>query len=313
PGYVRDAKQLRNAGGASGAGVYSLSSFDEFGDIIYPRPENIMEKGYLEDNPPELHKDIVTQDFLDMINDYVSAAKLRGAKVYFSFCPVNALALGDADETSQADFAEALRKGLNCPILSPLSDHVMDAGFFYDSNYHLNDIGVRYNTLLLVSDLQRVQGNMRQTTVALPHPPILQRDDAVLSSGVLDGIAYEITTRGAIITGLDEQGKAIQSISIPDTIEGVNVISANPAAFEGSIAEEIILPSTVTQLPGRLFAGMDRIAKVTILSEALPEVGDELLVDANPGIRICVPSDLYGSYITDYFWGAYSGQLEAMQ
>ena len=80
-----------------------------------------------------------------------------------------------------------------------------------------------------------------------------------------------------------------------------------------SIAEEIILPSTVTQLPGRLFAGMDRIAKVTILSEALPEVGDELLVDANPGIKICVPSDLYGSYITDYFWGAYSGQLEAMQ
>lgn len=313
PGYIRDAKQLRNMGGASGAGVYSLTSFDEYGDIVYPRPENVMEKGYLEDNPPELRKEIVTQDFLDMINDYVFAARCRGAKVFFSFCPVNALALEAADEAEQAAFVQALRDGLNCPVLSPLSDRVMDAGFFYDSNYHLNDIGARYNTLLLVSDVQRVQGNMHQTAAALPHPPVLQRNDAVISSGVQDGIAYDVTARGVIVTGLDEQGKSQQILSIPEMIEEADVIAVASAAFSGSLAEEIVLPPTITQLPGRLFAGMDQLTKATILSETLPEVGDELLLEANPGIRIFVPSDLYGSYITDYFWGAYAGQMEALQ
>jgi len=313
PGYVRDAKKLRSMGGASGAGVYSLTSFDEYGDIVYSRPENIMGKGYVEDNPPELREEIVTADFLGMINDYVHAARNRGAKVYFSFCPVNALALGDIDEAEQAAFVQALHDGLDCPVLSPLSDHVMDAGFFYDSNYHLNDIGARYNTLLLVSDLQRVQGSMRQTASALPHPPVLQRSDAVLSSGVQDGIAYDVTARGAIITGLDEQGKALQILSIPETLEEADVISVASAAFDGSIAEEIVLPSTITQLPGRLFAGMNQLTKATLLSDVLPEIGDELLLEANPGIRIRVPSDLYGSYITDYFWGAYAGQLEALE
>lgn len=189
----------------------------------------------------------------------------------------------------------------------------MDAGFFYDSNYHLNDIGVCYNTLLLVSDLQRVMGNMHQTALALPHPPMLQRNDAVLSSGVLDGVAYDVTARGVIITRLDEQGKARQILSIPEMIEETEVVSVASGAFAGSIAEEIVLPSTITQLPGRLFAGMERLTKATILSDALPEVGDELLLEANPGIRICVPSELYGTYITDYFWGAYSGQTEALQ
>lgn len=313
PGYIRDAKQLRKMGGASGEGVYSLTAFDEYGDIVYPRPENVMEKGYLEDNLPELRKEVVTGEFLDMINDYAFAARLKGAKVYFSFCPINTLALGEADEAEQEVFVRALRDGLDCPILSPLSDHVMDAGFFYDSNYHLNDIGARYNTLLLIADLQRVQGSMSRTVATLPHPPVLQRNDEVLSSGVQDGIAYDVTARGAIVTGLDEQGKAMQMLSIPETLAEADVISVTAAAFEGSAAEELVLPATITQLPGRLFAGMDKLARVTILSDALPEVGDELLLEANPGIRICVPSDLYGSYITDYFWGAYAGQTEALQ
>ena len=313
PGYLRDAAQLRKQGGASGAGVYALSSFDAWGDIVYPRPENVMDQGYLEDNLPELRPEIVTKEFLDMINDYARAARRKGAQVYFSFCPINALALGEANEAEQAAFVAALRKGLDCPLLSPLSDHILDAGFFYDSNYHLNDTGVRYNSLLLVADVQRELGSMRQTTAALPHPPVLQRDDAVLASGVEGGIAYDVTARGAIVTGLDAQGKALQTLDIPETLGGAEVVSVGADAFAGSAAEEVVLPSTIARLPGRLFAGMDRLARVTLMAAALPEVGDELLLDANPGVRLRVPADLYGTYTTDYFWGAYSEHLEPLQ
>ena len=255
----------------------------------------------------------MTEDFLDMVNAYARSARCRGAEVYFSFCPINALSLGDANEAEQAAFVRALREGLDCPLLSPLSDHIMDAGFFYDSNYHLNETGARYNSLLLVSDIQRVLGTMRQTAAALPHPPVLRRDDAVLASGVQDGLTYDVTARGTIVTGLDEQGKALRILNIPETLGEANVISASAGAFAGSAAEEIVLPATIVRLPRRLFAGMDRLVSVTLLAETLPEVGDELLLDANPGIRIRVPAELYGTYSTDYFWGAYAEQLEALQ
>ena len=312
PGYVRDAAQLRKRGGANGTGVYALSAFDAWGDIVYPRPENVMAKGFLEDNPPELRAEIVTPDFLDMVNGYARAARLRGAEVCFSFCPINALSLGTADAAEQEAFVEALRQGLDCPLLGPLADHIMDAGYFYDSNYHLNDVGVRYNTLLLVSDVQRLQGSMRQTAAALPHPPVLQRSNAVLASGAEGGIAYEVTAGGAIVTGLDEQGRSLKTLRIPDALGGAAVVSVAADALAGSAAEEIVLPETILRLPERLFAGLDRLSAVTLLAEALPEVGDELLLDASPDLRIRVPAALYGSYITDYFWGVYSPQLEAL-
>ena len=312
PGYVRDAAALRARGGAPEAGVYALSSFDERGDIVYPRPENVMALGYLEDNLPELRPQIVTKGFLDMINGFVRDARRRGAEVYFSFCPINALSLPDDGAQEREAFVQALREGLDCPLLSPLSDHILDAGYFYDSNYHLNETGVRLNTLMLVSDVQRVQGSMR-ATAALPHAPALQRDDAVLASGVEDGIAYDVTARGAVVTGLDGDARARARLVIPETLGGADVVSLASGALAGSAAEEIALPSTIVRLPGRLFAGLDRLAAVELMAETLPEVGDELLEDAAPGLRLRVPADLYGTYLTDYFWGVYADRLEVLE
>ena len=312
PGYIQDAAALRAQGGAPVTGVYTLSSFDEFGDIIYPRPENVLDRGYTQDNLPELSPDIVTDSFLDMINDYTQAAHRRGAQVYFSFCPINALSVASLNAVEREAFVQALRDGLECPLLSPLADHILDAGYFYDSNYHLNDTGMRYNTLILIADVQRIQGEMYPASETLPHPPTLQRENAILASGNENGIIYEVTARGAIITGLDEQGRTLQTLNIPQTLGGANVISVSAEAFADCAAEEITLPDTITHLSGRLFNGATRLEKVNLLSASLPEVGDELLSGANPSLRIYVPANMYGSYIADYFWGAYSERLEAM-
>ena len=313
PAYARDAAKLRRQGGATGTGVYALSSFDALGDIAYPRPENIMARGWLEDNLPELTPSIVTREFLDMVNRYARAARLRGAQVFFSFCPIDALALGEADAAEREAFVRALRDGLECPLLSPLSDHILDAGFFYDSNYHLNDTGVRYNTLALIADIQRVRGEMRETAAALPHPPALQRDDAVLASGAEDGFAYDVTARGAIVTGLDAQALEAPTLSVPTTLGGAEVVAVAAGAFDGCAAGEIVLPAGINRLPSRLFAGLDALTRVTLLARTLPEVGDELLADANPNLVLSVPAELYGTYITDYFWGAYSEHMAAME
>ena len=65
-------------------------------------------------------------------------------------------------------------------------------------------------------------------------------------------------------------------------------------------------------MPGRLFAGAKQLKTVNLFSEELPEVGDELLKDANADLILRVPSSAYGTYITDYFWGIYSESTQAM-
>ena len=57
---------------------------------------------------------------------------------------------------------------------------------------------------------------------------------------------------------------------------------------------------------------MDRLTTVSLMATSLPQVGDQLLSGARAGLVIRVPAALYGSYITDYFWGAYAGQIEAI-
>lgn len=312
PGYRKAARALRAQGGAPVAGVYALSSFDEYGDIIYPREENVMELGYSEDNLPEIDEAIVTKDFLDMVNGFTKTARRKGAEVYFSFCPVNALSVKNVSEQAKAAFEDALSAGLHCELLSPLSDHIMEEGFFYDSNYHLTDTGMKYNSLMLVSDIMRTQGDMRLTSAALPHAPVLQRDNAVLASGTESGIRYDVTARGTIVTGLDDTAKAERVLLVPETLGGSRVITVSAGVFEGCMAEEIDLPQTITRLPGRLFAGAKALKTVNLHSEKLPEVGDELLKDANADLVIRVPRSAYGTYITDYFWGIYSEFTQAM-
>lgn len=309
PGYLRGAANLRRQGGAPDAGVYALSSFDGYGDIVYPRKENVMDLGYSEENLPEIDASVVTSAFTGLINDYTRSAWRKGADVYFAFCPVNALSVKDVDEDMRDAFVRKLEEELICPILSPLGDNVMDAGFFYDSNFHLNDTGVLYHSLMLASDVQRILGAMHETAEALPHPPVLNRDNAVLSSGVQDGFAYDVTARGTIVTELDESLKALTVLEIPQSLGGADVITVSADLFDGCRAENIILPSSITKLPGRLFAGTDKLKTVDLYAGDLPEVGNELLDGARAGLMIRVPPQIYVAYVTDYFWGIYSSQL----
>lgn len=154
------------------SGVYTAESFDEYGDIIYPRPENKMP---LEYNPNELitlTEDIIDPDFLDYLNSYIRECKARGASVYFSFCPMNSLAFESEDYVNEAkEFSAHLSEVLECKVISDVSDYIMDKGFFYDTNFHLNDTGVIRRTVLLANDVLAARGEPYEENPELPHPP----------------------------------------------------------------------------------------------------------------------------------------------
>ena len=104
----------------------------------------------------------------------------------------------------------------------------------------------------------------------------------------------------------------LRVLEVPDSLGGANVVSVASGAFSGSEAEVLILPRTLSRLPGGAFAGMEKLGKAALMAQRLPEVGDALLEGAADGLAIFVPDGLYASYTTDYFWGLYAAHIRAL-
>ena len=311
-GFLTERDNLSaNAASVSDDNIYSLSSFDAYGDIIYPRPDNIMSKGYAPDSLPDIDPAIVTDGFADMINRYALMAKLKGATVYFAFCPVNSLSVSDIPDEQKKAFVDALEFKLTIPVISSLDDHIMDPGYFYDSNFHANDQGMTYNTLLLVNDLKRVRNDNTPTSISMPYPVTVSQNGAVISSGSTDTLTYDVTDTGIIITGLTSDGLKASSVTIPDTIDGSPVTSISSHTFDGSNASTITLPSSINSLSDGSFYGASVLTDVILPCGALPEVGEDLLNGASSNICIKVPAEIYNTYMTDYFWGRYESVIRA--
>ncbi len=308
PDHLQTKRDMAKNGSPTPNGVYARSSFDGYGDIVYDRPENIMDGMVSETNLPEISAGLVSNSFAEMVNTYVAGARLRGAKVYFSFCPVNQKAVDMAPDVDIPGFVAALEQKLHCPVIASLEDHILDAGYFYDSNFHMNNAGSVCNTVLLVNDIKRVRGDMSTTQTAIPKPPAGAAGADVLRSGELDGFSYDITAKGAVITGLNASGLAAGELNVPAEIENVSVYKIASGAFRNSAAAKISLPDCVTVLGAELFENA-AVTAVILNASVLPEVGDGLADGAAAGLTIYVPAEAYGDYVTDYFWSRYSGIL----
>lgn len=311
PTYIEEAKKLRDLGGLEVNGVYASSSFDEYGDIVYKREYNIMDGMYSSDNIPEINKSLVSDNFINMVNEFAKKAEAKGAKVYFGFCPINQLSVADISETDKEEFLSELEEKLDFDIIASLEDHIIDEGYFYDSNFHTNDAGTVLNTVLLINDVKRIiLDNMTATNIDIPIPPESPMEEEVIASGSKDGFNYLVTSSGATIVGLDEQGKKQDKLEIPEQIDNYIVKKIDDNAFAGCNATEIILPGTIKVLSSGIFSDAKQLTRVVLLCEGLPEVGNGLLNGANDNLKIYVLKDWYSNYVTDYFWGIYADYIE---
>ena len=57
------------------------------------------------------------------------------------------------------EYATFIRETFHCQVISNISDYIMDAGYFYDTNYHLTTIGTIDHTARLIQDLQNFMGD----------------------------------------------------------------------------------------------------------------------------------------------------------
>ena len=96
--------------------------------------------------------------YKDRMNRVITSAKSSGAKVYFSFCPVDSSALCAEARADYAAWFAAYDKFIGDTyvfdgVLGTSGDYVMNRRYFYDCAFHPNDYGRAYRTYTLYTDL----------------------------------------------------------------------------------------------------------------------------------------------------------------
>ena len=175
--YAEKKYQFYLYGKAKPDGVYGHDSFNEYGDIDYRRDASVMEGWYDEDVLIDLDPSIIDEDYIAFVNDYIDYCERCGATVYFSWPPMNALAV-QQDLAGILAYATFVRESFHCEMISSITEYITAPGFFYDTNYHVTDRGVVLHTARLIQDLENVMGDGDYIDIALPATPIAENPGA---------------------------------------------------------------------------------------------------------------------------------------
>ena len=321
--YTAAKCRLMRTGTPDPTGVYRRGSFDAYGDLSYPRPASVMPFGF---DPGQVIKpsaDLVGSDFVELVNEYVAYARERGAEVYFTYAPMNAAALSpDTTDDSLYDYYLYLCSVLDCEVITDVRRAIMEPGYFYDSNFHLNDAGRTVWTAHLCEDVRRVLGVTAPMTLELPAAPALPSDtpiDPTADPNAAFFVCRAVTDAAGEIAwytveGLTEAGRTQTELTVPRAYEGVAVRSIEANAFRDSrVLTDLYIPDSILSITSGAFAGCPTLARLHLSNtDASTMVVDQMsLFDgANPAIRLMLHGQaVYESFVTDYFWGNYAGKM----
>ncbi len=312
-------------------GAYKKENFNEYGDNIYPRPYNVMSG-----TAGDVNFDFITdfndgydtdyENFINYVNDYIHYATVKGAKVYYSFCPISGAALSkDVTEDKIDAYYENLRESLDCPVISNIYDYILDDGYFFDTEFHLNDAGVVMRSVSLINDLRRLDGNH---TVAIPYdklpPPPGHNPEGSEADGeegaeyfTFESYAYADKTYYRV-TGLSAAGLAMEELTIPNKYQGCAVKQIAANAFSGSSElKRLFVGTNISFISAEAFSGASSLTEVYLPDGKRPadisvpnSMANALATKGcNPDLKIFVDADKFEGYIADYNWGDYSDFL----
>ncbi len=294
-------------------GVYNSKNFNEYGDLEYTREENIMELYYDPNKIITLDESILDDGFFDYLNDYIRYCESRGATVYFSYCPMNSLALADGTTNeSISDFESELESRLVCKIISYIDDYIMLPEYFYDTNFHLNDAGSLWRTIRLCEDMLLATDNPTLVTEPYPDAPELDTGMITVYEDIIgqEYFTYERLENGNyMITGLTDIGKEQKSLTIPlgVTLDGLGYAAAvtlvGQGAFIGTSATEIIIPENtyLTQMNNGAFSGASTVKALYIYKKDAETLNPPAnFAGVAEGFVIHAPEN--SEYTTGYYW-----------
>ncbi len=317
PSYITDKKDLLESGIPNPTNAYSRQAFNEYGDNVYDRPYNIMPDLYQTTNMIDVSLDLLDVDFIDYVNDYATDVQKKGAKFYFSFPPMNKLALTERStpENRNAVYKE-LHRVLKCEVIGNIEDHIINEGYFYDSNYHLNNGGINVNTKVLVNDIKRQNADTSMTDIEIlpPSGAENQEGDVNGSDEFSSDFEYVEEAGGYAVVSITADAAKKNTLYVPRYYNNKQIYKIKSRAFAGSMAVSINIGENITVFEDEVFGGCANLRTVNLslklgANDSLPSVGDNLLFGASDNLKIFVPPIKYSAMRTDYFWMRYSAWI----
>lgn len=322
--YLVSGKRPENSG------AYKKEYFNKYGDNVFDRPynemtttTNVIDLSFRTDYTDG--KETEYEEYIDYINDYIRFASRKGATVYYSVCPMNEAALGEKNnEDVIYGYYRNLVNSVNCKVISNVNDYIMDEGYFYDTEFHLNNAGVTVRTVKLIDDIKRERSIYTVTVPKneLPAAPGFKPSEIKgEDSGENLYFVLEETDRYGEkyykVVGLTEEGKKQSSLTIPDIVNGLPVREIAANAFNGCDAlTELRLGKNITAIQGKALNGAMSLKSLIIPDGIEPESSitvpnqnaAALITDdaCCPELKIYVDEEYYESTIIGYLWATYS-------
>ena len=248
--------------------IYQKKSFNTYGDIeLDTCRENILPNGYDVNQKVRFTEDVVQPEFMDYMNDWAKRLEKKGAVVWYRYCPVNKLSVEDMDDLAAYDVF--LRQKLDFPVIGNQENSLMEAEWFFDTNFHLNQPGKEVNTVQLIRDMKAMLGDDRAVTVELPEKP--------------HRTWGEVSAETRIWTAKDSE------------------------TYQGE--ETIVIPENVTQIEDYAFSNCAGLKQIVLEQKNPSKciVGQHLL--DGTGAEVLVPQMSVDSYKRNYFWSVYAGRI----
>ena len=297
--------------------VYHASSFNEYLDIEYPREYNIMYANFDPNLEITLDESIVSGEFIDYLNEYIAFCKKRGARVYFSWCPMNSLAVTNESNTSIREFESFMKSKINATFISDIEDYILEPEYFYDTNFHVNDEGMKLHSANLARDILLELDIPTLVDVEVTKPALPFEDVKYYGSDENDVyFTYEKFVDGSyVITGLSELGKTMSSLTVPFGYNGFKVSCIGEGAFDGSSLTELIIPeeTNLKMLMNECFRGAGKLSRLVIYHKNAADIvppGDFRGVAAS--FVVYVPEN--SNYeVSGYYWSERNLKFERIE
>lgn len=301
---------VRNAEGVAEGELYARSSFNEYGDLSFPREGNMMPGGYDKSQPVTLSELYDEAFFADMAA-WVKAVRARGAEVYFAFSPTNAAAVRFTPEEAAAFEAYAAEK-LGCTVLGSIADATYEPGYFYDTNFHLNDAGAILHTVRLIGLLKEQLGIDTPTNIEIPPPAKV--DDGGDTPGEPDDpeeLMFLIRDVGGTLylTAIKDEYQNETVIRLPERCGGRPIAGLTGGFLSGcSQLTELEIPACYTIFDTGIFSGCPSLEKVYLGLEEPSKsfVPAEGLMDgASSAVKLYIPAARINKFRSNYTWRNY--------
>lgn len=146
-----DLLRQKGAPTATAQEQYAAFGFGPWGDIVTER-ESILESGYDKNNILTLDDSSLSDDVVKAVRRFAKKAQKAGATVVLTWAPFDTLAYtGTAQQLEEFQVQLESRTGL--AYVGRLTDCMLPAELFYDSNNHLTSEGAELRTRMLLDDL----------------------------------------------------------------------------------------------------------------------------------------------------------------